>query len=53
MLVTMQLWLLTATNAYLGGDESVIWPAAVASSGCFALSAGLLYYVTTNRRIRQ
>ena len=54
MLVTMQLWLLTATmNAYLGGDESVIWPAAVASAGCFALSAGLLYYVATNRRIRQ
>ncbi|MCB9385187.1 MAG: hypothetical protein H6509_11265 [Bryobacterales bacterium] len=43
ILVTMQLWLLTATmNAYLGGDESVIWPAAVASLGCFALSAGLL-----------
>jgi hypothetical protein len=46
MLVTMQLWLLTATmNAYLGGDESVIWPAAVASAICFALAAGLLRYV--------
>ena len=46
MLVTMQLWLLTATmNAYLGGDESVIWPAAIASLVCFALAAGLLRYV--------
>jgi hypothetical protein len=51
ILVTMQLWLLTATmNAYLGGDESVIWPAAVASIVCFALAAGLLHYVTRARR---
>ena len=29
ILVVLQLWLLTATmNAYLGGDESVVWPAA-------------------------
>ncbi|MEI2723965.1 MAG: DUF6755 family protein [Verrucomicrobiota bacterium] len=29
ILVILQLWLLTATmNAYLGGDEGVIWPAA-------------------------
>jgi hypothetical protein len=42
-LVVMQLWLLTATmNAYLGGDESVIWPAAVASAVCFLLNASLL-----------
>ena len=28
IIVVMQLWLLTATmNAYLGGDEAVIWPA--------------------------
>ena len=33
ILVILQLWLLTATmNAYLGGDESVIWPAAGAST---------------------
>ena len=45
ILVTMQLWLLTATmNAFLGGDESVIGPAASASLICFALSAGLVYY---------
>ena len=31
ILVILQLWLFTATmNAYLGGDEGVIWPAAAA-----------------------
>ncbi len=46
VLVICQLWLLTATmNAYLGGDTSVIWPAAVASLGCLALNIGLLYYL--------
>jgi hypothetical protein len=46
VLVVLQLWLLTATmNAYLGHDESVIWPAAVASLGCLLLNAGLLLYV--------
>jgi hypothetical protein len=45
-LVVLQLWLLTATmNAYLGGDESVVWPAAGASSFCFLLNAGLLRYL--------
>jgi tellurite resistance protein TehA-like permease len=40
MLVVLQLWLLTATmNAYLGGDESVIWPAAAdAQPGPAAIS---------------
>ena len=48
MLVILQLWLLTATmNAYLGGDDSVIWPAAVASLSCFLLNAGLLRYLYT------
>lgn len=43
-LVLMQLWLLTATmNAWLGGDESIIWPAAFSSLGCFLLNAGLLW----------
>ena len=33
MLVILQLWLLTATmNAYLGGDDAVICPAAGASA---------------------
>jgi hypothetical protein len=46
ILLVMQLWLLTATmNAYLGGDESVIWPAALASLACFALNACLLRVV--------
>jgi hypothetical protein len=46
ILVVLQLWLFTATmNAFLGGDESVIWPAAGASAVCLALNAGLLYYV--------
>jgi hypothetical protein len=45
-LVLLQLWLLTATmNAWLGGDVSIVWPAALASLGCFALNAGLLYYL--------
>jgi type IV secretory pathway TrbD component len=45
-LVLMQLWLLTATmNAWLGGDESVVWPAAFASLVCFLLNAGLLWYL--------
>ena len=45
-LVLMQLWLLTATmNAWLGGDESIVWPAAFASLVCFLLNAGLLWYL--------
>jgi len=51
ILVVGQLWLLTATmNAYLGGDESVIWPAAIASGVCFGLNAGLLYYLHAMER---
>lgn len=46
ILVIMQLWLLTATmNAFLAGDETLVWPAALASLGCFALNAGLLWYL--------
>ena len=46
LLVVLQLWLLTATmNAFLGGEESVINPAAIASLVCFLLNAGLLWYV--------
>jgi Family of unknown function (DUF6755) len=48
VIVVLQLWLLTATmNAYLGGKESVIIPAAVASLICFGLNAGLLRYLYT------
>lgn len=46
ILVILQLWLLTATmNAYLGGDDSVIWPAFFASLACLLLNAGLLWYL--------
>jgi len=46
VLVIVQLWLLTATmNAYLGGDYSVVVPAALASLACLALNAGLLRYL--------
>lgn len=46
IIVMLQLWLLMATmNAYLGGDQSVIWPAALASLVCLGLNAGLLWYL--------
>lgn len=46
ILVILQLWLLTATmNAYLGGDDSVVVPAAIASLACFMLNVGLLRYL--------
>ncbi len=46
LLVVIQLWLLTATmNAFLGGDEEVIWPAAIASLVCLLLNGGLLRYL--------
>jgi hypothetical protein len=32
-------------NAYLGGDDRVVWPAALASVACFALNAGLVAYL--------
>lgn len=54
MLVVMQLWVLTGTmNAYLGGDESVIWPAAGASLLCLLLNVGLLRYLYHIDRTRQ
>ena len=53
LLVVLQLWLLTATmNAWLGGDSSVVWPAALASLGCFALNSWLLrrvFYLQAER----
>ena len=46
ILVVLQLWLLTATmNAYLGGDDGVVWPALGASAACLALNLGLLTYL--------
>ena len=46
ILVVLQLRLLTATmNAYLGGDDRVVWPAAFGSLACFILNAGLVRYL--------
>jgi hypothetical protein len=54
ILVVLQLWLLTATmNAYLGGDESIIWPTALVSLACFALNVGLLWYLYGIERSQQ
>ena len=45
MIVILQLWLLTATmEAFLGGDRSVVIPAALASLACFGLIVVLLRY---------
>jgi uncharacterized protein DUF6755/molybdopterin-dependent oxidoreductase iron-sulfur protein len=45
ILVILQLWLLTATmNAYLGADDSILMPAALASIICLLLNFGLLHY---------
>lgn len=46
VIVILQLWLLTATmNAFLGGEETVILPAVIASAVCVALNTGLLRYL--------
>ena len=46
MLVVMQLWLLTATmNAFLGGNQAIVWPAALASAACLGSNVGLLRYL--------
>lgn len=45
-IVILQLWLLTATmNAWLGGDGTVVVPAALASLACLGLNGGLLRYL--------
>jgi len=46
ILVVLQLWLLTATmDAFLGGDDRVVWPALGASVACLLLNLGLLRYL--------
>ena len=53
IIVMLQLWLLMATmNAYLGGEQSVILPAALASLACLGLNAGLLWYLYKIERRR-
>jgi hypothetical protein len=54
IVVILQLWLLTATmNAWLGGDDSVVWPAAAVSGGGLALNVGLLGYLRRMERTRR
>ncbi len=46
LVVVLQLWLLTATvNAYLGGDTTVVIPAAIASFACLGLNVWLLRHL--------
>jgi hypothetical protein len=53
IVVVLQLWLLTATmNAWLGGDDSVVWPAAAVSAAGLALNVGLLRYLGRIERTR-
>jgi hypothetical protein len=54
IVVILQLWLLTATmNAWLGGDDSAVWPAAAVSAAGFALNAGLLLHLGRIERTRR
>ena len=54
IIVVLQLWLLTATmNAWLGGDDSIVWPAAAVSAGGLALNVGLLMYLGRIERTRR
>lgn len=46
LIVILQLWLLTATmNAYLGGEMSMVVPAALVSLACLGLNVGLLWFL--------
>jgi hypothetical protein len=46
IVVVLQLWLLTATmNAWLGGDEAIVWPGLAVSAAGLALNVVLLVYV--------
>ena len=46
LIVVLQVFLLTASvNAYLGGDRSIVGPAAAASLVCLLLNVGLLRYL--------
>jgi len=40
-------------NAFLGGDQSIVWPAAAASAACFALNLGLFRYLVRVERTRR
>lgn len=52
VIVVCQLWLITATmNAFLGGDHTIVWPAAVVSLVCLGLNVGLLSYLYRLERL--
>ena len=54
IVVILQLWLLTATmNAWLGGDDSLVWPAAAVSAGGLLLNVGLLTFLRRIERTRR
>lgn len=51
IVVILQLWLMTAKmNAWLGGDDSIVWPGAAVSAGGLALNVGLFGHL---RRIER
>ena len=53
IVVILQLWLLTATmNAWLGGDDSIVWPGALVSAAGLALNVGQLAYLRRIERTR-
>jgi divalent metal cation (Fe/Co/Zn/Cd) transporter len=53
IVVILQLWLLTATmNAWLGGDESIVWPGLAVSAGGLAVNVGLFAYLRRIERTR-
>ena len=53
IVVVLQLWLLTATmNAWLGGDDTIVWPAAAASAACVALNVGLFRHLVRIERAK-
>ena len=54
IVVVLQLWLLTATmNAWLGGDDSIVWPGAAVSAGGLMLNVGLLAFLRRIERTRR
>jgi hypothetical protein len=37
-------------NAFLGGNDAIVWPAAFASLACLVLNGGLLHYLNRLNR---
>ena len=54
IVVVLQLWLLTATmNAWLGGDDAIVWPGALVSAAALGLNVGLYAYLRRMERTRR